>query len=173
MAGKIFYEFALPDDPFLDRFSSGYETTDHYFRSRRWFKADKGRSSPPTYAFRTAEGGPTVGYCAYDFRKQPHPDNASEAAARYLVIYMIGVDRAFHGAKNPLAPGQTYAASIMSVIEDIARARESCVGLSLWVRSTNEAAIGLYRKVGFTEDPGGPSPRNDGDPILTMRKILV
>jgi len=46
-----------------------------------------------------------------------------------------------------------YAASIMAVIEDIARAKESCVGLSLWVRSTNEAAIGPYRKVGFTEDP--------------------
>lgn len=173
MAGEIFYEFALPADPFLDRFSSGYETTDHYFRSRQWFKFDKGRSSPPTYVFRTAEGGPTVGYCAYDFRKQPHPDNAGEATARYLVIYMIGVDQEFQGKQNPLAPGQTYAASIMSVIEDIARARESCVGLSLWVRSTNHAAIGLYRKVGFKEDPGGPSRRDDGDPILTMRKILT
>ncbi|MFM8524200.1 MAG: GNAT family N-acetyltransferase [Cyanobacteriota bacterium] len=173
MAGEIFYEFALPVDPFLDRFSSGYETTDHYFRSRQWFNFDKGRPSPPTYVFRVREGGPVVGYCAFDFGKQPHPDGASATKARYLVIYMIGVDRAFHGTKNPLAPGQTYAASIMAVIEDIARAKESCVGLSLWVRSTNEAAIGLYRKVGFTEDPGGPSPRNDGDPILTMRKILT
>jgi len=109
MAGKIFYEFALPDDPFLDRFTSGYETTDSYFRSRRWFKAERGRSSPPTYAFRTAEGGPIVGYCAFDFRKQPHPDSASTTKARYLVIYMIGVDRAFHGTKNPLTPKQTYA----------------------------------------------------------------
>lgn len=173
MAEKIFYEFALPDDPFLDRFTSGYETMDSYFRSRRWFKAERGRSSPPTYVFRTAEGGPIVGYCAFDFGKQPHPDSASTTKARYLVIYMIGVDRAFHGNQNPLAPGQTYAASFMAVIEDIARAKESCVGLSLWVRSTNEAAIGLYRKVGFTPDPGGPSRRDEGDPILTMRKILT
>jgi ribosomal protein S18 acetylase RimI-like enzyme len=114
-----------------------------------------------------------VGYCAYDFRKQPHPDKASEAMARYLVIYMIGVHQAFQRTQNPLAPGQTYAASIMAVLEDIARAKQSCVGLSLWVRSTNEAAIGLYRKVGFTADPGGPSQRDEGDPILTMRKMLA
>ena len=45
--------------------------------------------------------------------------------------------------------------------------------MSLWVRSTNEAAIGLYRKVGFTADPGSPIHLDDGDPILTMRKILA
>ena len=173
MAEGIFFEFALPDDPFLDQFSSGYEPTDHYFRSREWFNAEKGRAAPPTYVFRASEDGPVVGYCAFDFGKRPHPDDASTTKARYLVIYMIGVDQAFQGRQNPLAPGQTYAASIMSVIEDIARARESCVGLSLWVRSTNEAAIGLYRKVGFKEDSGRPSQQDDGDPILTMRKFLT
>jgi len=173
MAGKVFYEFALPDDPFLDRFSSGYETTDHYFRSRQWFKFDKNRSSPPTYVFRVHKGGPVVGYCAIDFGKQPHPDDASEDKARFLVIYMIGVDDAFQGTQNPLATGQTYAASIMAVLEDIARAKQRCVGLSLWVRSTNQVAIAFYRKVGFTADPGGPSQRDEGDPILTMRKILT
>jgi ribosomal protein S18 acetylase RimI-like enzyme len=86
---------------------------------------------------------------------------------------MIGVDQAFQRTQNPLAPGQTYAASMMAVLEDIARAKQSCVGLSLWVRSTNKAAIGLYRKVGFKEDPGRPSQQDDGDPILTMRKILT
>jgi ribosomal protein S18 acetylase RimI-like enzyme len=173
MAGEIFFEFALPDDPFLDQFSCGYETADNYFRSRKWFKTDKGRSSPPTYVFRVGEDGPVVGYCAFDFGKQPHPDNASEAKARYLVIYMIGIDQAFRGTQNPLAPGQTYAASIMAVLEDIARAKQSCVGLSLWVRSTNEVAMAFYRKVGFAEDPGGQSQRDEGDPILTMCKLLT
>ena len=173
MSGEMFYEFALPDDPFLDQFSSGYEWTDHYFRSRQWFNADKGRSKPPTYVFRALEDSPVVGYCAFDFRKQLHPEDTSTTKARYLVIYMIGVDQAFQGRQNPLAPGQTYAASIMSIIEDIARAKESCVGLSLRVRSTNLAAIGLYRKVGFLEDSNGPSHRDQGDPILTMRKILT
>ena len=173
MAVGIFCEFALPDDPFLDQFSSGYERTDRYFRKREWFNPDKGRSAPPTYVFRVAKGGPVVGYCAFDFGKQPHPDDASTTKARYLVIYMIGVDQEFQGTQNPLAPGQTYAASIMAVLEDIARAKQSCVGLSLWVRSTNEVAMAFYRKVGFTADPGGPSHRDEGDPILTMRKFLT
>jgi hypothetical protein len=60
----------------------------------------------------------------------------------------------------------------MAVIEGIARAKQSCVGLSLWVRSTNEVAMAFYRKVGFTEDPGAPLNRDEGDPILTMLKIL-
>lgn len=169
----IFFEFATPDDPFLDQFSCGYEVTDRYFRSRQWFKVDKGRSAPPTYVFRVAEDGPVVGYCAFDFGKQLHPDNASETKAKYLVIYMIGVDRAFKGTPNPLAPGHTYAVSIMAALEEIARGKPNCVGMSLWVRSTNEAAIGLYRKVGFTADPGNPVHLDDGDPILTMRKILA
>jgi hypothetical protein len=38
MAEGIFYKFALPDDPFLDRFLCGYERTDCYFRGREWFK---------------------------------------------------------------------------------------------------------------------------------------
>jgi len=173
MAAGIFCEFALPDDPYLDRFSSGYERTDDYFCSREWFNPDKGRSAPPTYVFRVAKGGPVVGYCAFDFGKQPHPDDASTTKARYLVIYMIGVDQAFQGTQNPLVSGQTYAASIMAVLEDIARAKQSCVGLSLWVRSNNGVAMAFYRKVGFTADPAGPSRRDEGDPILTMRKLLT
>jgi ribosomal protein S18 acetylase RimI-like enzyme len=173
MTKPIFYEFATPDDPSLDQFSCGYERTDHYFRSRQWFKADKGRSAPPTYAFRVAEGGPVVGYCAFDFGKQAYPDNASNTKAKYLVIYMFGVDRGFQGTQNPLAPGQTYAVSIMAALEEIARGKPNCVGMSLWVRATNEAAIGLYRKVGFEADSGNPVHLDDGDPILTMRKILT
>lgn len=173
MAEGIFFEFALPDDPFLDQFSSGYARTDHYFRSREWFNADKERAAPPTYVFRVSEDGPVVGYCAFDFGKRLHPDDASAAKARYLVIYMIGVDQAFQGVQNPLAPGKTYAVSIMAALEEIARQKANCVGLSLWVRSTNLAAIGLYRKVGFLEDPHGPSHRDQGDPILTMRKLLT
>jgi ribosomal protein S18 acetylase RimI-like enzyme len=173
MAEEIFREFALPDDLSLDRFSSGYERTDHYFRSREWFNAAKGRHAPPTYVFRVAEGGPVVGYCAFDFGKRLHPDNASKTKATYLVIYMFGVDRAFQSTQNPLAPGQTYAVSIMAALEEIARGKPNCVGMSLWVRSTNKVAIGFYRKVGFMEDPGGPFHRDEGDPILTMRKILT
>jgi hypothetical protein len=114
VAKEIFFEFALPTDPFLDQFSSGYQVTDNYFRNREWFKAEKGCSSPPTYVFRVAEAGPVVGYSAVAFRKQPHPDNASDTKARYLVIYMIGVDQEFQGTPNPLAPGKTYAASVMA-----------------------------------------------------------
>jgi ribosomal protein S18 acetylase RimI-like enzyme len=85
---------------------------------------------------------------------------------------MLGVDQAFEGQPNPLVPNQTYAASIMAELEAMARSKANCVGLSLWVRSTNDQAIGFYKKVGFVTDPAGPFQLDDGDPMLTMRKLL-
>jgi ribosomal protein S18 acetylase RimI-like enzyme len=113
-----------------------------------------------------------VGYCAVSFRNQPHPDDASTSKAKALVISMFGVDQAFQGRRNPLAPDLTYAASIMVELEERARSKMNRVGLSLWVRSTNERAIGFYKKVGFVADSAGPIQRDAGDPMLTMRKLF-
>lgn len=113
-----------------------------------------------------------MGYCAVSFRNQPHPDDASTLKAKVLVISMLGVDQAFQGQRNAQAPEQTYAAWIMASLEEMARSKTNCVGLSLWVRSTNDRAIGFYKKVGCIADPAGPLKRDHGDPMLTMRRFL-
>jgi len=172
MAKGIFIELAVPDDSFLDVFCCGYERVDSYFRSREWFAQQCKGGSLTTYVVRVFEGGPVVGYFSVSFRNQPHPNDASTSKAKVLVISMLGVDQAFQGQRNPLAADQTYAASIMAELEEMARSKATCVGLSLWVRSTNERAIGIYRKVGFVADPAGPIPRDAGDPMLTMRRFL-
>jgi ribosomal protein S18 acetylase RimI-like enzyme len=159
MVQGVFVELAGPDDAFLDVFCSGQERVDQYFRSRAWFAEKR-------------KGGPVVGYASVSFRNQPHPDDASSTKAKALVISMLGVDQAFQGQPNPLVPNQAYAASIMAELEGMARSKANCVGLSLWVRSTNDQAIGFYKKVGFVTDPAGPFQLDDGDPMLTMRKLL-
>lgn len=103
----IFIEHALPDDSFLGVFCSGYERVDQYFRTREWFAEQCKGGSLTTYAVRISEDGPVVGYCSVSFRNQPHPDDASNSKAKVLVISMLGIDQAFQGQRNPLAPDQT------------------------------------------------------------------
>lgn len=172
MPGTLFYELALPDDPELDRFDSGEEEVDAYFRSRRWFNAERGGAAPPTYVFRTEAAGPVVGYAAVSFRNAEHPDDRSSSRAKYLMIYVVGVNRPYQGQRNPLAPGETFAASIFLVVEGFAASKAGCAGLCLWVRSNNTRAIRFYEKMGFVADPAGPVQRGAGAPHLTMRKLL-
>ncbi len=170
MSAPLFTQHALPDDPDLDAFRSGVDEVDEYFRSRRWFKADRGRSAPPTYQFRTHREGDIIGYAAVSFRGCAHPDDSSSHRARYLVIYAAGLHSRFHGIENPLAPGERFATPMFRVIERFARDREGCVGLYLWVRADNHRAIAFYRRYGFVNDPAGPVQRDDKSPHLTMRK---
>ena len=140
---------------------------DGYFKNRKWFDPMKGKASPETYRF---EAGPLsrIGYAAAGFANRAHPDDAAPAKARYLVVFVIGIDKAWQGHKNP-DTGSSYAVSIMQELEALARARAGCVGLCLWVRSDNGRAIKLYKKCGFAEDPGGPVQRDTGAPHVTMR----
>lgn len=172
MAATLHFEFAPPDDPELDRFESGEEEVNAYFRSRQWFNEEKGQAAPPTYVFRTEAGGPVVGYAAISFRNVEHPDDRSASRAKYLMIYVVGVNRPFQGQRNPRAPEETFAASIFAAVEGFAMAKAGCAGLSLWVRSTNVRAIRFYEKVGFVADPSGPVRRDAAAPHLTMRKLL-
>ena len=172
MSDALYIQFALPDDPDLDGFTSGIEEVDAYFRSRQWFNAAKGKVSPPTYQFLTTDGGGVVGYAAVSFRKCPHPDDASAEKAKYLAVYAVGLHKRFHGQKNPRAPDESFAESMFRALEGFARDKTDCVGLYLWVRADNDRAIGFYRKFGFREDPGGPVQRDDIVPHLTMRKLL-
>ncbi|MGE0328771.1 MAG: GNAT family N-acetyltransferase [Polyangiaceae bacterium] len=167
----LYTQFALPTDPDLDGFLSGVDEVDHYFRSRAWFDSKKEIASPPTYQFRTEEDGYVVGYASVGFRNLPHPSDEAAERARYLVIYVVGVHLRFRGVRNPSRPSDTYAASIFDELEELARQRSDCVGLSLWVRTDNLRAIAFYRKLGFAADPAGPVHRDGGSPHLTMRKV--
>ena len=167
----LFYELALPDDPELDRFDCGEVEVNDYFLKRRWFNTKKGQAAPPTYVFRTEKGGPVVGYAAVSFRIVEHPDDRSPTRAKYLTIYTVGVNRPYQGQRNPLASDETFAASVFRVIEGFAASKAGCVGLSLWVRSTNTRAIRFYEKAAFVADPGGPVQRDAGAAHWTMRKL--
>ncbi len=166
----MYTQFALPDDADLDAFQSGVDEVDEYFRSRRWFNAEKGRSAPPTYQFRTVQDRDVVGYAAVSFRNCAHPDDGSHDRARYLVVYAAGLHLRFHGVENPLAPGLTFATSMFRVLEQFALDKGGCAGLYLWVRAENDRAIAFYRKFGFVDDPAGPVQRDGKSPHLTMRK---
>lgn len=159
---------ALPDDPALDEFKSGDGEVDHYFRTRAWWKASKGKASPPTFQFVTGSDDTVVGYAAVARKTVPHPWDSSLESARYLIVYALGVNVKYHGAE--IDGGTTYALAVLDMLVSEARSAVDCRGLSLWVRTTNARAIAFYRKAGFKADPEGPVARDEQGPAhLTMR----
>ena len=173
MPEDLFYEFAMPNHPGLREFDCGNEKVNDYFKKCTWFNETKGKSSPSTYVFRTEKGGEVVGYIAMSFKKIAHPCDTSESRARYLIIYMIGVNKKFIGKNNARNQDVSYAKSILEIAEGHAIQDPNCVGVSLWVRSDNQRAINFYKKMGLSEDLGGPIPRDDkGAPFITMRKLI-
>ena len=163
--------FTLGDmrTPDLDVFESGNSEVDLFFKSRRWFNADKGKAAPPTYQF-AGPKGEVVGYAAASFRACACPTDGSESKAKYLVVYAAGLHSRFHGKLDPETDGETFAVSIFRVLEEFARAKNGCAGLYLWVRSDNGRAIAFYKKFGFEADPEGAVQHDDGPPHFTMRK---
>ncbi len=172
MATCIHVQLALPGDPDIDALNSGVAEVDRYFQSRAWFDTRKGKASPATYQFRTAPGGDVVGYASAAFRNQPHPTDSADVRARYLVLYALGVHRAYQGVDNPSAPGRRYATTVLDAVEELARSRAGCVGVSLWVREDNARAIAFYRRCGWAAEPTGPVQRDAGARHLTMRKLF-
>ena len=176
MVESLFYELAFPADPELERFDCGEEEVNAYFRNLCWFNSEKNRHAPPTYVFRTVEGGPVVGYASVGFANANHPTDGSVLRAKYLRIYVVGVNVEYQRCKNPNESNCTFAHSILRILEKeknyFAASKKDCLGLCLWVRSNNTHAINFYKKVGFEEEPSGPTQRNGGAPHLTMRKPL-
>jgi ribosomal protein S18 acetylase RimI-like enzyme len=164
--------WALPDDPDLDRFTSGVPEVDVFFRGRRWFLEEKGKASPPTYQFFLPRSGEVVGYASVSKRRCGHPTDDSNAKARYLAIYVVGLHERFQGVELPGVVGTSIAAALFAQVEQIARTAPGCVGLYLWVREDNARAVAFYRKLGFVDDTGGPVRRDNGPAHLTMRKLF-
>jgi len=172
MPDTLFKRCALPDDPDLDSLSTGLDEVDEYFRSRRWFSAAKGETSPPTYQFLTDEDGEVVGYASVSFRRCGHSADSSDEMAKFLVVYAVGLHIRFQGKRNPRSMADSYAISLFRILESFARDKPGCVGLYLWVRADNARGIGFYEKFGFIPDPDGPVQRDDKVPHLSMRRLL-
>ncbi|MCT4367714.1 MAG: GNAT family N-acetyltransferase [Synechococcaceae cyanobacterium MAG-AL2] len=93
--------------------------------------------------------------------------------AKYLTIFVCGVNKQFQGKRNPRSPQENFAASIFAILEDFAAKKASCEGLKLWVRTSNSRAIRFYEKFGFFQDTSGPvQEAKEGSPHLTMWKPL-
>lgn len=167
---ELHYEFAVPNDPEIDEFSSGDDEVDKYFHSRQWFDDGSEQTSPPTYKF--YDGNEFIGLASVAFRNNPHPADESSTKAKYLVVYVVGVREQFQGVKNPDGSNETYAVTLFRTLDRFGREKTDVVGMSLWVRADNHRAIAFYEKLGFEEDPGGPVQRSKkGAPHLTMRKL--
>jgi ribosomal protein S18 acetylase RimI-like enzyme len=172
MRPGISFTLALPDSVGLDLFDCGEREVDGFFRDRRWFDPRRSVASPPTYEFRSQADAPVIGYASVAFRLVEHPHDRGEGRRKYLTIYALGIDRRFQGLPNPALPSETYARSILGILECFAEGRPECPGLSLWVRIANARALRFYERAGFVADPSGPVRRDAGSPHLTMRKFL-
>jgi len=168
------YRVTSPDDADLDAFDAGKSTeareVTHYFKSRQWFDIAKSVARPPTYQFGTAND--IVGYVATAFANKPHPREDSEARARYLVMYVLGIHRRFQGQQHAES-GERYSTTILRALEtDFAPKKSACVGIYLRVRTTNTPAIHFYERMGFSADPNLVGGTPDEAPQLVMRKLF-
>ncbi len=172
MDDLLFVEHALPDDGDLDRFCSGDDEVDAWFTGRAWFQESKGKASPATYKFSAEKDGDAVGYASAQFTKRPHPNDASDEKAKDLLVYVVGVNARFQGARTHRDPTITYAAALFDELRRWASEKSGCVGIQLRVRASNERARGFYRKVGFVDDPAGQVDYDAEGPHITMRLLL-
>jgi Acetyltransferase (GNAT) family len=172
LATTIDTRLTLPTDVDLDEFDSGVVEVDDYFQQRQWFNTGKGKAAPPTYTFLEVRTSEVIGYAALVFKNLDHPCDGAGSRAKYLTVYVAGVNLRFQGVENPQSPGENYAESVFGAIDELARTKQGCVGLSLWVREDNLRALAFYRKSGFDMDPSGPVQRDAGARHVTMRKLF-
>lgn len=89
-------------------------------------------------------------------------------------LYRTGTRRArLYGiAVADAARGQGVATALVETIAAAARA-QGCTALGLEVRADNDAAQGLYRKLGFVAAGVLPGYYQDGTAALRMRRALT
>ncbi len=91
-----------------------------------------------------------------------------------VALYRAGATRArLYGiAVAEAARGQGVATALVEAIAAAARA-QGCTALGLEVRADNDAALGLYRKLGFAAAGVLPGYYEDGAAALRMRRDLA
>lgn len=78
----------------------------------------------------------------------PHAEAGASDRRRYHLVLSVGVNVAYQGRRDSQT-GRSLIRSIFGFIVAKARAREGCVGVSLWVRAANTHAVDVYRAFGF------------------------
>jgi ribosomal protein S18 acetylase RimI-like enzyme len=160
-----------PLDPALRFFDCGDDDTalaiNAFFQQGKWTRiADM-------VALRFVMSGARFGYAAVVLTQTPHPDSTGAAVEEYLAIWMLGVDRAFHGTPDPgSSTGARLADAVMKGCQAVALSN-AAAGIILHVRDANLRAQALYRRNGFTVDPRGPFADRRGITMLEMRKLLA
>lgn len=87
----------------------------------------------------------------------------------YFLVMSFGVQVDFQHKDDPASdPPRRWASIVMDHAEAKARAKERCVGMSLWVRVENAGAQRFYERHGFKVERG--PFEDEGQSYLEMRK---
>lgn len=169
IAGKRL-TLASPTDEALDSFDCGDEEVTKHFRERRYFDAKR---KPHSGGYKFVDmNGAAAGFMHLNPSKRLIRDDCEEYG-RFMVVFAFGVSLPFQGQVDPGDPaGRRFAEVLMGEAVRLAQQKEGCIGLHLWVRANNRRAINFYQRLGFAGDPGGPAKRGEGEPYLTMRRML-
>lgn len=164
---SLVFARAQPLDERLDAFDCGPEW---WAREITAELRDRPRWADRRDLFMFLRGEDLVAAARLGFWNRPHPHRDSDERERYYLILSFGVNNPYQGQKDPGSgpPPRSYAGLILDFMEEKARQREGCVGITLHVRDENAHAREVYEQRGFECD--GESFMEDGRLTWEMRK---
>jgi hypothetical protein len=154
---------AQPTDPLIDSFNFGPDDwsreVEDEFKSRIWFK-----SKSPLFLFlrdsADQDGEELVAGARFGYGNLPDPatgDADETERAHFHLVMSFGVQVTCQHRDDPLtSPPRRWASVVMDHAESKARAKDRCVGMSLWVREENTDAQKFYRNRHGFEIVRGP-----------------
>lgn len=154
---------AQPTDPLIDTFSFGADDwaleVEEEFKSRVWFKSKSSlwlflRDGTDISAEELVAGA------RFGYGNLPDPATGDADETERLHFYLVmsfGVQLGFQHRDDPLTePPRRWSSVVMDHAESKARAKERCVGMSLWVREENTDAQRFYQNRRGFEIVRGP-----------------